>query len=610
MSKQVKFMVTAFRDGFQSVFGARVFSKDFMPVVKAAADAGITHFEAGGGAMFQSAYFYCNENAFDVMDNFRTAAGPDAELQTLSRGINVVGLDSQPRDIIQMHAQLFKKHGITTIRNFDALNDVNNLIYSGKCIVEAGLKHEITVTMMELPPGCSGAHTTEFYCAMLNKIQESQIPYDSICFKDASGTAVPSKVYNTIAAARKMLGDKVKIVFHSHETAGTCVLAYQAALNAGADQIDLSLAPVSGGTCQPDLLTMWHALRGSEFELDIDVNKIVKLEETFKEAMKEYFMPPEATKVEPLIPFFPMPGGALTANTQMLRDNNLMHKYPEVIAAMSESVAKGGFGTSVTPVSQFYFQQAFNNVMFGPWQKIAEGYGKMALGYFGQTPIAPDPEIVKIASEQLKLQPTSDCPLDINDRNPKKGIAAAKAMLVENALPPTDENIFIAASCQDKGVTFLKGNSKSGVRKDKVKPAPVDNDNSKTAVKVDGYTVVVNGKTFGVKQNTSGVFEVNGTPYSVGVTPGMPKPASMTSTVPSPTNIEILHDVVSPLPGMVLRIMINPGSSVSTGETILVMESMKMETPINAPTSGVLVSVPVSQGDQLSAGHVLAVIKK
>ena len=125
-----------------------------------------------------------------------------------------------------------------------------------------------------------------------------------------------------------------------------------------------------------------------------------------------------------------------------------------------------------------------------------------------------------------------------------------------------------------------------------------------------GHTVVVNGKTFGVKQNTSGVFEVNGTPYSVGVTPGMPKPASMTSTVPSPTNIEILHDVVSPLPGMVLRIMINPGSSVSTGETILVMESMKMETPINAPTSGVLVSVPVSQGDQLSAGHVLAVIKK
>ena len=95
--------------------------------------------------------------------------------------------------------------------------------------------------------------------------------------------------------------------------------------------------------------------------------------------MKDYFMPPEATRVEPLIPFFPMPGGALTANTQMLRDNNLMDKYPQMIAAMGEAVKKGGFGTSVTPVSQFYFQQAFNNVMFGPWQRIAEGYGKMVL---------------------------------------------------------------------------------------------------------------------------------------------------------------------------------------------------------------------------------------
>ena len=152
--KKINFMLTAFRDGFQSVIGARVFSKDFLPVVEEAAAAGIQHFEAGGGALFQAAYFYSNEDAFTVMDNFRKAAGASANLQTLARGINVVGLDSQPRDIIRLHAQLMKKHGITTIRNFDALNDAENLIYSGKCIAEAGLHHEVTVTMMELPPGC------------------------------------------------------------------------------------------------------------------------------------------------------------------------------------------------------------------------------------------------------------------------------------------------------------------------------------------------------------------------------------------------------------------------------------------------------------------------
>jgi len=119
--KKIDFMCTAFRDGFQSVYGARVQTQDFLPALEAARDAGISYFEAGGGARYQSLYFYCNEDAFDMMDAFRATAGPDANLQTLARGVNVVGLESQSSDIIQLHATLFKKHGMTTIRNFDAL---------------------------------------------------------------------------------------------------------------------------------------------------------------------------------------------------------------------------------------------------------------------------------------------------------------------------------------------------------------------------------------------------------------------------------------------------------------------------------------------------------
>jgi pyruvate carboxylase subunit B len=125
--KRIDVMITAFRDGFQSVYGARVLTEDFLPAVEAAVDAGLDHFEVGGGARFQSLFFYCNENAFNMMDSVREAAGPDANLQTLARGVNVVGLESQSSDIIKLHAELFKKHGITTIRNFDALNDVDNL---------------------------------------------------------------------------------------------------------------------------------------------------------------------------------------------------------------------------------------------------------------------------------------------------------------------------------------------------------------------------------------------------------------------------------------------------------------------------------------------------
>ena len=598
--KKVDFMCTAFRDGFQSVYGARVFTKDFMPAVDAARKAGITHFEAGGGARFQALYFYSNEDAFEMMDEFRRVAGPDANLQTLSRGVNVVGLDSQPRDIIDLHAKMFKKHGMTTIRNFDALNDVNNLIDSGNSIHNAGLKHEVTVTMMSLPPNTTGAHDPEFYENVLRKILDAGIPYDSICFKDASGTSTPNTVYETIKRARKLVGKDVRIVMHSHDTAGCCVAQYTAALDAGANQIDLSMQPVSGGTCQVDIITMWHALRGTEYDLGVDIHAIQKAETVFQECMKDYFLPPEATTVNPNIPFFPLPGGALTANTQMLRDNGLMDKYPEIVEAMGETVAKGGFGTSVTPVSQFYFQQAFNNVIHGPWKKIAEGYGKMVLGYFGKTPVAPDPEVVKIAAEQLKKEPTTKKVVDINDADPTKGREASIKMLKDNNIEVNDENIFIAASCKEKGILFLTGKSKvNGVRKSD--PA------EEAAKKAGEYTVTVNGKAYGVKLGKTSA-TVNGVDYPLAVKSGIDQAAIAAAPVAqasAPAAVTGSQDVPAPMPGIVLRIECKEGQAVKKNQLIMVMEAMKMENEIYAPCDGVIGKIAVTQGQQVSAGDVL-----
>ena len=517
--KKIDVMITAFRDGFQSVFGARVFTEDFMPAVEAAKNAGIDHFESGGGAMFQSPYFYSNEDSFTMMDRFREVVGPDVNLQTLARGVNVVGLESQSSDIINLHAKLFKKHGVTTIRNFDALNDVNNLIYSGKCIKDAGLKHEVAITLMSLSPfweNIDYVHTPQFYADTLRKILDAGIDYDSVCFKDASGTSTPKTVYETIKMAKAMLPEGTHLRFHTHDTAGTSSSCYEAAVRAGADGIDLSMAPVSGGTCQPDVITMWHALRGTEYDLGINLEKLMEAEEIFKECMKDYFMPPEAKAVEPTIPFSPMPGGALTANTQMMRDNNDMGRYAEVIKAMGEVVKRGGFGTSVTPVSQFYFQQAYMNVMMGPWKKITDGYGKMVLGYFGKTPVEPDPEIVRIAAEQLKLEPTKKTPLEIEDANPQKGIEAAKKALTKGGITDfSDENIFIAATCGAKGITFLKGEAPIGVRKNNIKDTKPLKKEEMDASKISNYTVMVNGKNFNVEVYDETAEE--GKDYSVNV---------------------------------------------------------------------------------------------
>lgn len=551
--KFIDVMDTSFRDGFQSVYGARVLMDDFFPAVEAAKEAGITHFEFGGGARFQSLYFYLNEDAFTMMDRFRAIVGKDANLQTLARGVNTVTLDTGNSELIDLHAKLFAKHGTTTIRNFDALNDVNNLKFSGECIVKHGLKHEITITLMDLPSNCKGAHDVPFYEKILKEILTAEIPFHSICFKDASGTSNPNKIYKTIKMARKILPQDTHIRLHTHETAGVSIACYLAALEAGVDGIDLAAAPVSGGTSQPDILTMMHALKGKDYDLGgLEEEKILRYEEVLKDCLKEYFLPPEATMVNPLIPFSPMPGGALTANTQMMRDNNILDKFPQVIHAMREVVEKGGFGTSVTPVSQFYFQQAFNNVMFGPWKKIAEGYGKMVLGYFGKTPVTPDANIVELASKQLNLEPTTELAINIADKDESKSIAYTKTLLEKEGIETSEENIFIAAACKEKGIAFLKGEAKVNIRKLASMPKPMSVDENK-------FTVAVNGNKYHVEVSYGFDKDVN--VKSVKKVEENKNIISSNST----SSVDAENEILAGISGNVFKIYVNEGEEVKSG---------------------------------------------
>ena len=590
--KFIDIMDTTFRDGFQSVFGGRVLMDDFFPAVEAAKHAGITHYEFGGGARFQSLFFYLNENAFEMMDKFRDIVGPDANLQTLARGVNTVMLDTGSRELIDLHAKMFKKHGTTTIRNFDALNDIENLKYSGERISHHGLKHEVVVTMMDLPPGCTGAHDVDFYEKTLRDILDSNIPYDSICFKDASGTSSPQKVYETIKMARTLVPEGTHLRLHTHETAGVSVASYMAALDAGIDGIDMAAAPVSGGTSQPDILTMLHAVKGMDYDLGgLEIDKILTYEKEVQHSLSDYFIPPEATKVSPLIPFSPMPGGALTANTQMMRDNNILERFPDVIDAMREVVERGGYGTSVTPVSQFYFQQALNNVMQGPWNAIAPGYGKMVLGYFGKTPVSPDPEIVKIASEKLGLEVTTKNAIDLADADETKSLAYWTKKLEDEGIEINDENVFIAAACQDKGITFLKGDAEVNVRK----LSTMEEENKGGSMGSGNYTVVVDGQKFSV-QVAEGDADIQVTAVN--------GESASTKSPTSDSDIEIK----ALLPGAVWKNVANPGQSVQEGDVILILESMKMEIDVVAPRGGVVKSINVNVNDKVVEGQVVAVL--
>tara|TARA_B100001173_G_C15995427_1_gene550860 strand:- start:932 stop:1798 length:867 start_codon:yes stop_codon:yes gene_type:complete len=287
----------------------------------------------------------------------------------------------------------------------------------------------------------------------------------------------------------------------------------------------------------------------------------------------------------------------------MMRDTGTLHLYPDVIKEMSEVVRLGGFGASVTPVSQFYFQQAYLNVTLGKWEKINPSYGNMVLGYFGRTPVEPDPEIVKLASEQLDKPVFNDDPLDLLE----PGTPKAAAELKKHNLPETEENLFIASSCEEKGIDFLLGKAKTSIRKKSDETAKeVPASGKSTAPNLSGsveslkgprdYTITVDGRAYQVQVN-AGVNAV--APVVSGNTAETAPATQQTSGI----------DIPAPTPGNIVRLEVEVGETITADQTLLVMEAMKMESEVKSPQSGVIQTINVQAGDTVQSGDALLSLK-
>ncbi|MBN1893520.1 biotin attachment protein, partial [bacterium] len=463
--KKIRVMLTPFRDGLQSSFGGKVRLEDYLPAMQyAAKEAGVRHMEFGGGARYQAPFFYLGEDPFETMKSMRDALGPDVDLQILTRSISGVTLQAQNRESLKLQAKLMKEYGTTWDRNFDYMNDTDLLVKTGRPIVDVGMHHQAAISLMGLPFHSEKVHTPEFYISIGKRLLESDIRIDSICLKDASGTTDPKTLYETALGLRKIMPPEMPLWAHTHDTASMAVSQYMAAVEGGADGIDLSVRPLASGTVQPDVRSMAHALKGTGFSLDLDVSKMQMIEDLLNEGMKEYDFNPVTTMPDARVLGFPMPGGAIGPNVHMMVKAGLLDKYSDILAEFPVVVEAGGAWTSVTPGSQQYWLQAFNNVLYGRWKKIENGYGRAVLGYFGKTPLPPDPQVVRIASEQLQLPPFEGDPFEAV---PDTLSEAGKA-LDEAGIPKTDKNVFLVVSAMvpgkkmelNEGLRLLTGKSK------------------------------------------------------------------------------------------------------------------------------------------------------
>ncbi|MFV2071475.1 MAG: biotin/lipoyl-containing protein [Thermoanaerobaculales bacterium] len=609
--KKIRVMFTPFRDGLQSSFGGKVRLQDILPAMEfSATEAGIRHFEFGGGARYQAPYFYVGEDPFACMDAMREAVGPDAELQILTRSVSGVTLTTQRLGALESQAVLMAKHGTTWDRNFDYMNDVDNLARTGQPIIDAGMHHQVCVSLMGLPFQDETVHTADFYIGIIRKLLDKGVHVDSVCMKDASGTTDPRTCYETAIGLKKILPPEVILWQHTHDTASMAVSCYMAGIEGGVDGIDLSVRPMASGTVQPDVRSMWHALKGTGYSLDIDHTKMSEIENILNEGLSEYYFNPVTTTADARVVGFPMPGGAIGPNVHMMEEAGILDRYSDVLAEFPVVVKAGGAWTSVTPGSQQYWLQAFNNVLLGRWKKMNDGYGKAVLGYFGRPPLPPDPLVVKNASEQLEMEPFSGDPLEAAPDS----LSLAKEALEERALPVTQESIFLVAAAivpgknmaLNEGIRLLTGKSKIVLPLKKQEAEEV----AASAPASTGVAAPLSGPV----TTTCTVVEA-GVSRSFRITIEPPAGAGTVATAAVVTHTEAAAPVnetpvFSPFQGKteLVEINVKTGDAVAEGQVVAAVEAMKAKHDVKAPCSGNVLSIDADIGADIVAGRSILTI--
>jgi len=606
--KEIKVMFTPFRDGLQSSFGGKVRLKDILPAMEASVEAGFRHFEFGGGARYQAPYFYLGENPFEDMQKMKEIVGEGIDLQILTRSVSGVTLTTQSLEGLALQAKLMKEHGTTYDRNFDYMNDVDNLIKTGKPIIDSGMHHQVCIAIMGLPFKSDKVHTADFYIGIGKRLLESGMHIDSICMKDASGTTDPKTIYDAVLGLKKIMPAEMPLWLHTHDTASMAVACYMAGIQAGVDGVDVSIRPMASGTVQPDIRSLDHALKGTGYTLNVDVAKTHEIENILNDGLKDYDFNPTTTTADARVLGFPMPGGAIGPNVHMMVKAGILNKYSEVLAEFPVVVEAGGAWTSVTPGSQQYWLQAFNNVMYGRWEKIESGYGRAVLGYFGKTPLPPDSKVVDAASKQLDLPVFDGDPLEAAAKN----IGPAEQALKERNLPVNDVNTFLVLASMvpgkkievNEGIRFLEGNGKIDIplkKKDEAKAAAQTAPVTTPAAVTDGP---VKTKCTIEEAGKSRVFTVTIEPISDGknsAKTGEKAAAVRRNGKPIFSTFAGKVDVVD--------ILVKEGETITQGQVIAQVEAMKAKHDIKAQDEGIVSAIYVKIGDEIDSSQPILTIE-
>ncbi|MCQ2972118.1 MAG: sodium-extruding oxaloacetate decarboxylase subunit alpha [archaeon] len=567
--KKVQFTETALRDAHQSLLATRMRTRDMIPIAEEMDKIGYFSVEAWGGATFDSCIRFLNEDPWERLRNLK-AEFTKTPIQMLLRGQNLVGYKHYPDDIVTKFVEKSYENGVDIFRIFDALNDVRNMEKSIKVAKAQGAHVQGTISYTISP-----VHTLDNFVELAKDLEVLEC--DSIAIKDMAGLINPATAYELVSRLKEETDLLVDL--HCHCTSGMTPMSYYAACEAGVDILDTAISPLSWGTSQPPTESMVAALQGTPYDTELDLNALNAIKQYFEQIREKYLslLNPISERIDADVLLYQIPGGMLSNLISQLKEQNALNRYNDVLDEMPRVRKDMGYPPLVTPTSQIVGIQSVMNVLSGKRYKTVSNEVKDYMrGFYGTSPAPVDSEISKkiIGDEEAITCRPADLLEPEFDKFKSEGI--------EKGFINSDEDVLTYALYPTVAPLFLKGNAVE----EELKPVQL---NDEVHVPTE-YKVDVDGDFFNVKIIPTGFLDI--------------------SEMPADTNNEPIEGgVYSSMQGMVIKTKVNVGDKVVAGDTVAVLEAMKMENDIQTEIEGTVKEIFVEEGDAVSIGDILMVIE-
>lgn len=566
---KVKIIETALRDAHQSLIATRMRTEDMVPILEDMDKAGYFSLEAWGGATFDSCIRYLNEDPWERLRTFKEHV-TKTPIQMLLRGQNLVGYKHYADDVVQAFVEKSYENGVDVFRIFDALNDSRNMEMSIKTAKQQGAYVQGTISYTISP-----VHTIDKYVEFAKEL--SAMECDAITIKDMAGLITPQVATDLITALKDEIDLPVNL--HSHCTSGMTLMSYQAAVNAGVDMLDTAISPFAGGTSQPPTESVVAALEGTNFDTGIDLKLLSKIKEYFAGLHDKYdaLFDPLASTVDTDVLIYQVPGGMLSNLVSQLKQQDAIDKYEEVLAEIPRVREDLGYPPLVTPTSQIVGVQSVMNVLMGErYKNVTKEVQEYLKGYYGKAPSDINQELYKesIGDEE----PITCRPADLLEPE----LESARAKVEENNLMKKEEDVLTYALYQTVAEKFLKGEAVA----EEIPDPKVEYTASNIP---NAYDVEVDGEVFSVKILPTGYMEME--PSSQQIKPS------------------VEGALTSAMQGMIVKLKVKVGDKVNEGDTVAVLEAMKMENDVKADKSGKITEIFINEGDTVDKDDVLMVIE-